>query len=84
MINFDLTIIVSLTDFPRIPPRPSLIHLFQDYMHMNTGPEPNNRLYIIQAAAFDPSAPIFVLSLFRLIHEALSTLSRSLGGQLLP
>jgi hypothetical protein len=53
------------------------------YTHEYLGPEPNKRLCIFQAAAFGASAPMFVLSLFRLIHRPLLTLS-SQGGQLPP
>jgi hypothetical protein len=52
------------------------------YAHEYLGPEPNKTLCIFQAAAFGASAPMFVLSLFQLIRQTLST--RLLGGQLLP
>ena len=52
------------------------------YAHEYLGPEPNKSLCIFQAAAFGASAPMFVLSLSRLIYQTLLTLSCPQGGQL--
>ena len=54
------------------------------YAHEYLGPEPNKSLCIFQAAAFGASAPMFVLSLSRLINWARLTHSRSQGCQLSP
>ena len=52
------------------------------YANEYLGPEPSKGLCILQAAGFGASAPTFVPSLlWPVVIQALSTLSRSIGGR---
>ena len=91
LMNFGFTLILSSINNCLLSVIPlcsttSTIHepVSRLYAHEYLGPEPNKNLCIFQAAGFSASAPMFVLSLFRLINRARLTLFRPQGGQLPP
>jgi hypothetical protein len=92
LINFGITLILtsvincllSVIKWSLLTPPTTDAPIPRLYANEYVGPEPSKGLCIFQAAGFGASAPTFVPSLLWPVIQALSTLSRSIGGQSLP